>query len=306
MDILLQKSYTRKTFFSLTSLIILLAIILRFYTIPYFSNNPISIETSLLIFLDNFVSSLIVTVFIAIFIFWITPKIVQKSMMDIVHPKEISELLNKASIDSKIWYFKGVAGRYTRGVTLPTMAENANKNNESRTITLCLINPNNNKLCTQYANYRNSVASANPNSPWTIDRVRNESIATIISALLIQHEEPLLKINIYLLEHFSSFRVNISDKYVVITKEDKQASALRADKDTYFYDSYIHDIELHKLQAIEVTNKTNRILFTKENVTKLQLINFINSLEILNDDNMDKLDLNNIINSIQKLSNPYA
>src|SRR6185369_1432352 len=41
-----------------------------------------------------------------------------------------------------------------------------------------------------------------------------------------------------------TFRLDLSDQYVVITKEDPQAPGMRADKGSYFYQAYLDDLRL--------------------------------------------------------------
>lgn len=307
MEEILKKHHYRKIFYVVIVLVLLITLITRVYIVPAVDTSATISSTQVItMILDGLFSSLIVTIFIGMFIFWLTPEIVKTSMMEVIDPKEISPLLKKATINSKTWIFKGVGGRYTRSVTIPEMAESARSQSLGRDIRLSLINPKNTDLCKEYAIYRKSLKSANVSDPWDYKKVRNEAVATIISALITKHDEPLLRIEIYLLEHFSAFRLDISDDYVVITKEDKEASALRADKGTYFYDSYIDEVRLHERQAKKVIVDDTVECLIRETFNKEDLKKFIKHINLLDDTEISTLDLDKITTAIKKPVNPYA
>lgn len=307
MEEILKKHHYRRTFYIVIGLVLLFTLIIRIFVLPFFDVKlTISFTQVIIMILDGLFASLIVTIFIGMFIFWLTPEIVKKSMMEVIDPKEIFPLLKKATINSKTWIFKGAAGRYTRSVTIPSMAESARSQSIGRDIRLSLINPKNTNLCKEYAIYRKSLKSASSTDSWDYKKVRNEVVATIISALITKHDEPLLRIEIYLLEHFSAFRLDISDDYVVITKEDKEASALRADKGTYFYDSYIDEVRLHERQAKKVIVDDSIECLQRESFDENALKKFIKDINLLDDNEINTLDLAKITTSIKNPVNPYA
>ena len=92
-----------------------------------------------------------------------------------------------------------------------------------------------------------------------------------------------------MLEHFSAFRLDISDDYVVITKEDKEASGLRADKGTYFYDSYIDEERLHERQATNIIVTDSVEYLKKGNFDHDALKKFIKDINLLDDDEIKAL-----------------
>jgi len=307
LEEILKKHHYRKTFYLIIGLVLVITLTARVFVIPYFdATSAISSTQVITMILDGLFASLIVTIFIGMFIFWLTPEIVKKSMMEVIDPKEISPLLKKATINSKTWIFKGVTGRYTRSVTIPSMAESARAQSIGRDIRLSLINPKNTDLCKEYAIYRKSLKSASDTDPWDYKKVRNEVVATIVSALITKHDEPLLRIEIYLLEHFSAFRLDISDDYVVITKEDREASGLRADKGTYFYDSYIDEVRLHERQATNVIVTDSVECLIRESFDNDALKKFIKDINLLDDNEISTLNLAKITSSIKNPKNPYA
>ena len=228
MDEILSKQHYRRTFFGFVLLILLLALSARFFVLPYFDPELLLTITSLFgSLLDNLVVSLFLAVFIGAFVFWLTPSIVKRSVIEVVAPKQINSLLKTAANGTRSWIYKGACGRYTRATTIPKLAEAARIEGIGRDITICILNPKNDELCTAYATYRRSLKSAKSGTAWTCQVVQEEILATAITALKFQFSEPQLRIRLFFVDHFSAFRLDISDLYVVVTKEDKEASALR-------------------------------------------------------------------------------
>ena len=236
--------------------------------------------------------------------FWVTPEIVKKSVMDVIDPKEIGPLLKKATSDSRSWIYKGACGRYTRATTLPTMAKSARQEGIGRDIRITLLDPSNDLLCEEYATYRRSLKSAKNGSRWTKSKVKEEVIATVISALRYKHEEPLLRIEIHLINHFSAFRFDISDQYVIVTKEDSEAAGLKADKSTYFYDSYVDDSRLSERQS-KVVSYTKKIPLDGD-LTSGNIKGLIVGIGFITESDLQDLDMERVVQNINSPEDPYS
>lgn len=253
MDEILSKQHYRRTFFVVVGLVLTLALFARFFALPYVAPaQSLSGMTLLGSLLDNLVISLLLAVFLGSFVFWLTPAVVKRSTIEVIAPKQINPLLKSAASATRSWVYKGACGRYTRATTIPKLADAARTEGLGRDITICILNPKNDDLCAAYATYRRSLKSGKSGEPWSRQLVQEEILATAITALKFQFSEPLLRINVFFVDHFSAFRLDISDQYVVVTKEDKEASALRADAGTYFYDSYKDDVRLTERQSKEM------------------------------------------------------
>lgn len=305
LDSILNKKHYRNIFYAFVALLFLLSVILRYLVLPKFDN---SLEASFVKFialtLDGFSISLLVSVLIGGFVFWVTPEIVKKSVMDVIDPKEIGPLLKKAVSDSRSWVYKGACGRYTRATTLPMMAKSARQEGIGRDIRITLLDPSNDLLCDEYATYRRSLKSAKNGNTWTKEKVKEEVIATVISALRYKHEEPLLRIEIHLSNHFSAFRFDISDHYVIVTKEDSEAAGLKADKATFFYDSYIDDSRLSERQSKQVIYDKKVPLGGGLNV--YNSVDIILDARLVNESDIQSLDMNYIVSSINNPEDPYS
>lgn len=254
MDEIFSKQHYRKAFFLVVTLILVLALVTRFFVLPCFAPSQSLTGAALLgSLLDNLVISLFITVCLGGFVFWLTPAIVKRSAIEIIAPKQINPLLKSAVSATRLWIYKGACGRYTRATTFPKLAEAARIEGIGRDISVCILNPKNDALCAEYATYRRSLKSGSSGKPWSRQVVQQEVLATAVTALKFQYSEPLLRIRVFFVDHFSAFRLDISDQYVVVTKEDKEASALRADAGTYFYESYKDDVRLTERQSKEMS-----------------------------------------------------
>lgn len=305
MDVILSKKHYRRSFFLVVALILALSFLTRFIAIPFFEpTEKVNLIQFYVTILDTLSTSLIITVFIGAFIFWLTPEIVKKSVMEVIEPKEINPLFKKAATETKTWINKGACGRYTRAVTLPSLAQSARHEGIGRDIRIILLDPAEMDTCEEYANYRRSLKSADTRGPWTKEKVQEEIIATILTALQFKSKEPLLTIEIHLTSNFSAFRLDISDSYVIVTKEDKEAAGLRADSGTYFYNSYKDETRL-------IERQSKKVIFDKPvNINKYtpldDLIKIIIDAGILKDKEIELLSLENILNYITNPKEPYS
>lgn len=305
MDSILSKEHYSRSFFTVVFLTLTVAVLVRFIAVPYFDPAvKVNFSEFMVVILDTFMISLVITVFIGTFIFWLTPEMVKKSEMEVVNPKEINPLFKKAVTDTKTWIIKGACGRYTRAFTIPTLAIAAKHEGIGRDIRIIMLDPSNVEVCDEYANYRRSLKSSSSRGPWSRIKVQEEVIATIISALQYKYTEPLLTINIHLANAFSAFRLDISDQYVIVTKEDKEAAGLRADVGTYFYNSYKDETRLVERQSKEVIY--NSPITINEETSEDELRNLILEVGLISKEKIVELDIKNILNYIIDPIEPYT
>ena len=304
MDAILSKQHARRTFYVIVSLILAVALLVRFFLIPYFDPcQAVSVSKLASSLVDSFIISLSITVFLGTFIFWITPDVVKRAKLEVVEPKEINPLLKTAVTTTKSWIYKGGCGRYTRATTLPRLAESARKESLGRDITICVLNPNNDDLCAAYATYRRSLRSGTSGAAWTREMVQEEVLATAVFALRYQFSEPLLRIRVFFLNNFSAFRLDVADQFVVVTKEDKDAAAFRADAGTYFYNSYKDDVRLAERQSVEM-KCCGELKFNGE-MDEEKLTEAIQCASLFDVDRLNELNLKNILKHINKPEDPY-
>jgi hypothetical protein len=248
---ILDKRHYRRTFYLLVLFLGATLILIRYFVIPLWDSGLSLTAVGLLARLvEALLASLVVTVAIGWFVFWLTPDIMKISAVNVIEPREIGPLLESAMIKSQTWWYKGGIGRYLRAKTIPDMAKHARNSSLSREINVLILDPQNTTLCEAYANYRRSLKSAGEEvALWTSERVQRELYATILFVAATRSAEPLLRITLGLTEHLSSFRFDLSSDYVIVTKEDKTAPAVRCDKGTYFYNSYFDEMVLIQRMA---------------------------------------------------------
>ncbi|MGJ9460630.1 hypothetical protein [Oceanobacillus sp. CF4.6] len=302
MEQILLSKYARKIFFFISGVLFILILFIRLLLVPkvsiYLNQELIIIFNTIL---DAILSTGVSTVIIASLAFWLTPRVVKKSQMDIINPKEIKDYLEKARDTDEYW-FAGGTGRFTRSKTIPKLATDARFSNFSKKIVLILINPDNDGVCSSYVKYRNRIRSGNKKT-WDHKKIKKEILATIVSAYSWKKEQPLLEVTIGLIDHYSMFRIDLSTNLVVITKEDTSEPALMCEKETFFFKSYLEDLRLSLSQSNILTKDIEGILFNELNGAKIR--EFITSLG-LNISLLDDDDFNDIAELVKKGENPYG
>ena len=245
MQQILSNKHYRRSFFLIVCFALALVFVLRYGWLPRL-DPTLTLNGAQLVasVSEKIFSSFLVTVFIGCLIFWLEPKITKQANIAIVNPKDISDLLASALIDSNEWWFRGGTGRYLRAVTLPTMAERSRSSSSIKRLHVQILDPANRSSCELYATYRRGVRSSVSEGQWTLERVRAEICATLLVILIKTSQYPLLHVDVTLMPTFSSLRIDLSTKQAVVTKEDQRAPAIRCDQGTYFYDAYKDDMEL--------------------------------------------------------------
>jgi hypothetical protein len=304
MKTILKHSASRKSFLIIVALILFLIIIIRLFVIPYFHPLPPAEIPSSLKYIedlfDKIFISLLVAVFIGLFLFYIEIPESEKKH-EIIEPNRIKELFIKGRLETDFWYFSGGTGRFTRAVTLPEMCAISKRNNEHRSIKIILLDPMDDKLCESYASFRQNLKSSK--NEWTFNYVRNEIVSTICSAIIHKNINPMLDINIYLKKSFSTLRIDINQVNCIITKEDKKEPALLIPIDTFLYRTYKEEILQLAKQYVEVDMrfKANNMVFGKLSENQIE--------KICQDLNFDvKLksdDFKSIAEILNKNDNPY-
>jgi hypothetical protein len=229
------------------------------------------------------------------------PEVARKANMSSIEPKEISMLLAAAIQPTEKWWFRGGTGRFLRAVTLPKMAELTRNSSSTRELHVQLIDPTELGVCQEYAAYRSGLHSASSDKEqWTQERVRKEIYATLLSLFLKAKEYPLLRIQITLLRSFSSFRLDLSSKYVILTKEDPQAPGVRCDNGSYFYSAYTDDLVLTAKQGRPIAVKPFNSDLSVESVR-----HHFAELQLVGDGIEDEL-LLSVLETTKVARNPYA
>ncbi len=302
MEEILRNPRYRRMFFIVAGLVAIVILFCRFFLLPSFDVElSISRGAFFAAVLDNLFSTLVVTVAIGTFVFWFTPRIMPRAKLEAVEPRDIGRLLRSAAENANEWWFRGGLGRYTRSITLRTMASGARSQNLRRRITIEIIDPDDHAVCAKYARYRQGLRSASKGgTTWTEESVRIELFATILAAYIVKAQDSMMDVTVVLSAWYSSFRLDLSSLYVVVTKEDPAAPAMRCDTGTYFYDAYRDDVVLTASQGRRLGNPP--IDFDPQALTP----NVVRSLFVHLGLDTTGVELERVIEKAKDSRNPYG
>jgi hypothetical protein len=166
------------------------------------------------------------------------------AMVRVLSGDEVGQALAEARTGTDQWIFKGGTGTYIRAVTLPDCVRSARQQRRPLTIRLEIIDPTNDDACGRYARFRHSVSDGPDGTGelWTLDRTRKESYATVLSACWYKQRFELLDIVVGMRPTMTTFRWDLSSRYVVITQEDPAAPAMVIERGRAHYERYATEL----------------------------------------------------------------
>lgn len=293
----------RKKFYPSFLLFLLILILLRLFVIPSITseNDKNQVYDIINSTLDALFSTSFATVAIAELIGFFIPNIIKISRIETIEPIEIKKEFRESLSTTTSWHYRGGCGRYNRSVTIPELGKRSLSDNVTHNITIQIIDPSNSELCMKYSDYRNSLKSARTNK-WSPQKVKIDLLATIAICYINKNIYPKLEIKIGLLQTFSIWRIDLSDKQAIITKEEKSESALKCVEKTLFYNSYNEDLLLSLKHSKILEAEQNKL--QKDNLSIQSLRSFFNKLKI-GKIKLSDLDYQEIIKIIEKPVNPY-
>lgn len=159
------------------------------------------------------------------------------SLIRVLPGQEVSHIHAVARRDTDRWYFRGGTGTYLRAATLPECVAIARREKRVLKLQAEILDPADEQVCRRYAEYRRSL-SPEPDGTgetWTTDRTRKESFATILAACWYRQHFTFLTVALGLTSTMSTFRWDMSARYLIITQEDPAQPALVADAGKPFY-----------------------------------------------------------------------
>lgn len=253
LEQLFERRRTRLIFFAGVLGFVVLLLVTRYFVLPRFDSTltqglfPVLAKVA-----EDLAATLVITVFVAAFLWWITPSRVSNSGVVVVEPRELKAHFAEALASSSEWRFFGGCGRYFRSAVLGEMGRRARSESTSKYVSAVILNPENDSLCERHARYRSGTRRGKNEGNWTKTRVKQELLATILVAKAVAHREGLLEIHLYVVDHFSSFRVDLAHSCAIETREDPTAPALKCDRGTYYYDALSDEYRLWREQSREL------------------------------------------------------
>ncbi|WP_089154144.1 hypothetical protein [Micromonospora sp. NBS 11-29] len=174
------------------------------------------------------------------------------SMVRVLHGSEVGQALAEARQHTDRWHFKGGTGTYLRAVTLPECLNQARRRNATLTVAVEIIDPTDEEVCERYARFRRSLEPDAPSEPWTVDRTRKESYATVLAACWHLQRSGLLTVEVRLSAQMTTFRYDLSSSCVIITQENPQTPALRIDLGEVYYNRFNIEMDYSRRQSRRV------------------------------------------------------
>ena len=152
----------------------------RYFVLPKFDSNltqgvlPVAAKL-----LEDTSSTIVVTVLVAAFLWWITPSRVRNSGLVAVEPRELKRYFSEALANSNDWKFVGGCGRYFRSAVLTGMSQRARQESTSKSVSAIILNPENDILCERHARYRAGTKRGANEGNWTKVRVKQELLLVV-------------------------------------------------------------------------------------------------------------------------------
>lgn len=189
----------------------------------------------------------------------------QASNLRVLRGDAIGEALAAARRDTDFWTFKGGTGTFIRAVTLPECIRRAREIGRALTVRLEILDPTNDDLCEQYAVFQRSVSHTvdGTGEIWTVGRTKKESFATVLAACWHKQRYRLLTIEVGLSPTVTTFRWDLSSRFVImtqfVTQRDAREPALLIERGSTYYDRYATELrtsfEQSRLLPIEQAAK---------------------------------------------------
>jgi len=190
---------------------------------------------------------------------------------------EIGQEHAEARRHTEQWTFKGGTGTFLRAVTLKECVERARREQRPLRMQLEILDPTDAALCTMYARFRSSLIPGpdGTGEPWTADRTRKESLATVLAACWYRQHFAFLTIEVGLSKVMTTFRWDLSSHSLIMTQHGDSAALMFA-KDKPYYRAYSREldasfrqtrrVDLDKAATLQLSNEPTidetRSLFT--------------------------------------------
>jgi hypothetical protein len=221
--------------------------------------------------------------------------------------RDIDRAFDEARRHTDRWSFKGGTGTYTRAVTLPMCVEKARRERRPLQVRLEILDPADEALCEKYTRYRTSLSSGpdGTGEPWTLDRTRKESFATVLAAYWYQQRFQLLDLSMGLTSTMSTFRFDLSATRIIITQDNSDFPAMMIMSDSPLYDGYVTELSTSLSQARHVPFETVQVI-VGEMPTEAQVREFFSAVKLPLPEAYSDEDVRQVIQKAIRAKNPYA
>ncbi|MFX4218555.1 hypothetical protein ACOL3B_06590 [Aliarcobacter butzleri] len=297
----LQQSPFKFKIFLLCSIIgLIILLVINFYILPIYFESPTTLLKTLTDVFNNFTALLISSLFGVLFLYMLTPKVMSKSEIIKLEPRDLKNNLEEILKDAEFYYYYGHTARWTRSVTLPKLYEYALNKKITKEISITILDPNNIELLKYFKTYGHGERDKG-NIINNIKDLKKELLSTILIGLMYD-KKSFFKVNLYLSSKVSLFRFDLSDKAAILTKPHPLDPALKVYNGTFFYQSYKEEIKISQEQSRKLDFDKVEILNKEISINNLKRIFEELNLKI---NDLDDNDIKDIFFNIANLKKPY-
>lgn len=154
---------------------------------------------------------------------------------------DVSRTLAEARSGTDRWIFKGGTGTHTRVVTLPECLREAHRDSRELRVRMEILDPTDLDLCSRYARLYRNLAEGDDDDArsWTGKGTQMESYATILAACWYKQKlAHILDIKIGLSSTVSTFRWDLSSRYLIVTQRGPRFPAMIVESGRPYYDCW--------------------------------------------------------------------
>jgi hypothetical protein len=232
--------YHRRTFFLLVALITGLLLVINFLVFFYVRKD---IAEPISLILAHLISAAIASGITVAFLLFFMPIGERSDSIVQLPPHRISSEFEILLQRSSRWNYRGNFGRYFRSKVLKTLSTRANID-----VDVIILDPNDEVLCQQHANYRNEIRSVESSRVYDAKYVALQACVTIALCGWYAVNRKV-SVDLFLSKTFDPVRVDACDEAMVITVEDRSRPALRLAHEHFMYEHFMLDMLYRKEQS---------------------------------------------------------
>lgn len=224
----------------------------------------------------------------------------------LVSGPEVGQVHSEAH-DTDKWQFKGGTGTYLRAVTIKACVEQARRAKRPVEMQVEIIDPTDEQLCTDYAQYRSSLTPGpdRTGEVWTLGRTRKEAFATILAACWYRQRFTFLRIEVGLSKVMTTFRWDLCSHWVIMTQEDPSAPALLFEKGKPHYRAYSRELVASFDQARQVDISRAKDMYLSDEPSVEETRKLFSRLELELPISLTDRDVTDLIRRALRPKNPY-
>lgn len=253
----LASPYARKRFFGGFSLLVIICLLLIWFTENEFDNSILKVII-VAVLVEIVAGSVIIIAFYGLYVYFIGASTVVREV-NVTRPQDISERMRTLPIDVRHYMFWGRSGSFFRSYPLLELDKQAREKKRSISIEVLLPDPDDERLVMSYRDILKALGETPGDNP-----LLSNVLATCMACAIVSSNNKHLDVRIHLSRFLPAFRVDLSDNGVILTQDDKKKSALYFEYASEFYDMF----------RSTVTNECNvsrAVTWDKELFSQLEL-----------------------------------